>query len=116
MNTVRRDHSISPIDRSNTRIAAYTKPETSGRVDGASAMAQLFTRYLNTACRLSSGDVTSSTAPLAPGRDQLGEPRVELVGLAGFDDDGAGLEAQADDVGARQELAREAARDPSARM
>ena len=78
MNTVRRDQSISPIDRSNTRIAAYRKPgepHFGGAVDGCSARERLtigprshqfFTRYLKTACRLSSGDVTSSTAPTAP--------------------------------------------------
>ena len=116
---VRRDHSIWPSDRSKTRRLEATKPGGRGAAaDGrfvidqalSSALDGHFTRYWKTACRLSSGDVTSSIAPHSPVAAMLGQPGVELVGLPGLDDHRARLEPQADHVVVRQELARERAR------
>jgi len=73
---VRRDHSISLSDRSKTRKAEAMKPGAGGsgrRVRAGVSMAAgvcstvaYFTRYWNTAARLSSGDVTSSIDPYCP--------------------------------------------------
>ena len=66
-----------------------------------------FTRYLKTACRLSSGDVTSSMTPASPDAAMLRQPRVERVGPRRLDDDRARLEPQADDTVLGQERARQ---------
>ena len=70
MKIVRRDHSISPSDRSKTRSAAAKKPGAGGigaRRGGLGHRGHgYFTRYWKTAWRLSSGDVTSSIAPNSP--------------------------------------------------
>ena len=73
-NTVRRDQSISPSERSNTRSDDGRSSDGMRDVVGGRGSARVassgpsrhFTRYWKTACRLSSGDVTSSTAPASP--------------------------------------------------
>ena len=79
MKTVRRDHSISPSDRSKMRRRPTrgTGPggwrcvggwihgvviESAAGLEVRPAQWHYFTRYWKTACRLSSGDVTSSIA------------------------------------------------------
>ena len=69
-----------------------------------------FTRYRKTACRLSSGDCTSSMLPGLAGRGQLGQPRVEAIGPRRLDDHRAGLELQAQHVVFGEEPARQRAR------
>jgi hypothetical protein len=69
MNTVRRDQSISPMDRSITRNAEVRKLGAGGRERVMSMRmphAGYFTKYWKTACRLSSGEVTSSIVPYSP--------------------------------------------------
>ena len=74
MKMVRRDHSISPSERSNTRRAApkydMRGPDPNLRPDWPVGLLacrrHCFTRYLKTACRLSSGDCTSSICPASP--------------------------------------------------
>ena len=71
MKMVRRDQSISPIERSKTRRLEARKPGAGGSGRAAvgwvmTAAHRHFTRYWNTAWRLSSGDVTSSMAPNSP--------------------------------------------------
>ena len=72
---VRRDQSIWPMLRSNTRIAAA--PNDGARRRAApqrverpgrkrSLQPRHFTRYWKTACRLSSGEVTSLISPASP--------------------------------------------------
>ena len=69
---MRRDHSIWPSDRSKTRSDGRQSSDGMRSVAGASDgrgcvdCHRHFTRYWKTACRLSSGDVTSSIAPSSP--------------------------------------------------
>ena len=76
---VRRDQSISLSDKSKMRNADFTNPGAAGkgrRADdagatgtgsaGVAAESIYFTRYWNTAARLSSGEVTSSMEPNCP--------------------------------------------------
>ena len=75
MKIVRRDHSISPSDRSKIgRGAAQRRragPRTRrSRSTGGRGRHRHFTRYWKTACRLSSGEVTSSIGADLAGRGQ----------------------------------------------
>ena len=69
-----------------------------------------FTRYLKTACRLSSGDCTSSICPASPRRRQLGQPRIESVGPRRLDDHRVLLELHAEHIVFGEEPARQRAR------
>ena len=129
-NTVRRDHSISPSDTSNTRSDAVisdgifvgAQSWMSWTFSPAEAWALAtclefsirrfdhFTRYWKTACRLSSGEVTSSTPPASPRRGQLRQPRIEHVRLLRLHDQRTRLELQAQHVVVGQEPPRERAR------
>ena len=72
MKIVRRDHSISPTDRSKTRnddgeeARRFRDRTLQPAVSVCHRLLPYFTRYWKTACRLSSGDVTSSMAPNSP--------------------------------------------------
>ena len=89
MKMVRRDHSISPSDRSKIRSGRHSDgapglgsaERHAGGATGGRGRHRHFTRYWKTACRLSSGEVTSSIAPASPVAARLGQPRVERVGL-----------------------------------
>ena len=70
-----------------------------------------FTRYWKTACRLSSGDVTSWIAPSSPDAASVGQPRVERVRAAPVcTTTASSSNLQAEHVVVGEELARERAR------
>ena len=70
------------------------------------------TRYLNTASRLSSGDMTSWIVPTSPLAANCGEPGIELVRLIRLYHDRILLEVHADDMPHVQKRARHGTRPP----
>src|SRR4051794_5271893 len=116
-NTVRRDHSISPSERSNTRSA---DAQSVGIVRFGVAASSLFIvgRSNSSFARRSSllDQVLEHGLQVVVGRGalvarsrlarggQLSEPRVERLGPAGLDDQRAWIELEAQDVVVGQEL------------
>src|SRR5690242_6380469 len=122
MKIVRRDHSISPTDRSKMRSADVRYPGALGipvsnyqpptfrlrasRYGGRASLHQILEDRLQIVVRRRH----FVDGPEVAARGHLGEPRVERVGLLRFHDNGARLEPEAQHIVALEELPREPAR------
>src|SRR3972149_9714291 len=113
MKIVRRDQSISPTDRLNTRKAAVGNDGPrlldALTVDGSGLMSGL-DQILEHRLQIVVGRGHLANLAQVARRRQLGEPRVERVGLNRLDDDRLGVETQAPHVVIGQEAPRERAR------
>src|SRR5918993_1922862 len=101
-NTLRRDHSISPSDRSKMRRDAVRSEGAAGRVVALAEVPVVIVRLLDEILEhglevvVRRCDLVNRSQFTAGG--QLGEPRVERVGLSRLHDDSSQLEPQAQDV------------------
>src|SRR5688572_8513505 len=106
-NTVRRDHSISPSDRPNTRTAPVANVGGVGRGGRAvmpshSCLHQVAEHGLQVV--VGRGDLVDGAEPAA-GRE-IGDARVEGIGAGGLHHQAARVEAHAHHTLVRQQLAR----------